>query len=497
MPRIADAWRVLRGRPTGRVDRSAAFARFVRAYTAAVVNRLNSDWKPASQSADQDVFDALEMTRGRARNLVQNNGYARKYVTLARMNVCGPTGFKFQADVREDDGTADAAANKILENGWEDWSLPENCTVTGMMSLRQVEDLLVRHLVTDGEFFAAVFYGRQYKHGMALQILEPDLLNERLNTKAENGNQIVMGIEFNGNRRPVAYYFKQSRPYPAVYPAASTLRDHIRIPAEQVFHVYDADRALQSRGISWFAPSMERLRVLSAYEDATLTKARAAALTGGYFKENGGEYTGQEQDENGNAIMPLEPGEWIKLPAGVEPVPVDPDFPAAAHESFVKGTLRGIASGLGVSYPSLAADLADVNYSSIRAGIVEERDFWRYVQEMVVERFLRRLYSLWLSSAQLVGTIPLPASKYEKFNRPVFTGRRWQWVDPQKDVEAELAAINAKIRTRTQIAAERGENVEETFREIAEENKLAEKYGLNLEGNTNNGQGNQGGPPAV
>lgn len=466
---------------------------FFRAYQGAAVNRLTNDWKPASVSADQDVFAAMRMLRGRARELCQNNDYARKYLLLARMNVCGPNGFKFQADVRTSSGDADIVANSKIQAAWENWGRAEHCTVTGRMSFRMVQDLAVRHLVRDGEFLARIIRAPEYKYGFALQILEPDTLNENLNVTLENGNEVIMGIEFDPMKRPIAYYFMEASTIPAVFSSARTVRDHVRVPAEEIYHVFDAERALQSRGVSWFAASMYRLKMLTAYEDAALTKARVAAVTGGYFtSESGNEYEGPEQDEAGNQIMPLEPGEWVQLPAGIKPAPVDPNFPSTAHEPFTKGVLRGIASGLGVAYSSLANDLADVNYSSIRAGIVEERDVWRYVQGLVVERFLVPLYGDWLEAALLTENLELPFSNYENYLRPVFTGRRWAWVDPLSDAEAEIKQVAAGFKTRTEIIAERGENIEEIYRELAEEKQLAQKYGLNLEGLLNaNGSKNQ------
>jgi lambda family phage portal protein len=460
----------------------------LRAYAGAVTSRLTTDWKPASVSADYDVYAALRTLRGRARDLCQNNDYAKKYLLLARMNICGPNGFKFQADVREDGGTSDLQANKKIEEAWADWSKMTNCTVTGLHSLRQVQDLAVRHLVRDGEFVARCIRGKQYKYGFALQILEPDLLNETVNTTLDNGNVIVMGVEFDAVRRPVAYYFAKPVSSAIAY-QLTFIREHERVPAADVFHVYDADRCMQSRGVSWYAASMYRLRMLTGYEDATLSKARAAATTGGFFtSETGAEYTGPEQDPDGNQIMPLEPGEWVTLPAGVKATSIDPNFPSTSHEPFIKGTLRGIASGLGVAYSSLANDLADVNYSSIRAGIVEERDVWRYNQGIIVERFLAPLYERWLESALLSGNLNLPFSKFDKFNRPVFTGRRWAWVDPLNDVQAEVAQVDAGFKTRTEIIAERGENIEDVYRELSEEKKLAAKYGLkNLNGVEENG----------
>ena len=78
-----------------------------RGYQAGNVTRLTNDWLGTTATADQDIYKALATVRGRARDLVQNNDYGRKYVRLCRVNIIGAYGFKFQAGVKEDDGTSD------------------------------------------------------------------------------------------------------------------------------------------------------------------------------------------------------------------------------------------------------------------------------------------------------------------------------------------------------------------------------------------------------
>ena len=53
--------------------------------------------------------------------------------------------------------------------------------------------------------------------------------------------------------------------------------------------------------------------------------------------------------------------------------------------------------------------------------------------------------------ALLTGQIPnLPFSKFDKFNSPIFRGRRWKWVDPLKDITATIMAINNGLSSWTE-----------------------------------------------
>jgi capsid protein len=55
---------------------------------------------------------------------------------------------------------------------------------------------------------------------------------------------------------------------------------------------------------------------------------------------------------------------------------------------------------------------------------------------------------------------------------------RWDWVDPQKDIKAEILALNAKLKSRTQSISERGYDAAQVDAEIASDKKRAESLGL-------------------
>jgi capsid protein len=82
--------------------------------------------------------------------------------------------------------------------------------------------------------------------------------------------------------------------------------------------------------------------------------------------------------------------------------------------------------------------------------------------------------------ALLRSAIPLPAEKIDKFNMPMFSGRRWPWVDPEKDVNARIKEIQAGASTLGEWLAEKGEDLDEKLQELAREKQKAEGLGLDL-----------------
>jgi len=171
--------------------------------------------------------------------------------------------------------------------------------------------------------------------------------------------------------------------------------------------------------------------------------------------------------------MDAEPGAISVLPPGYKFESWNPDYPHQNYESFVKATLRTVASGLGIAYHTLANDLAEVNYSSSRAGTIEERDNWIVQQNWFADSFLRVIYDDWLTEALKRGAITmpmgsaLPAAKQAKWAVHQWQGRRWQWVDPMKDIEAARLAIKTGIASPQMIAAQNGVDIEDVLQSIA------------------------------
>jgi len=453
-------------------------------YNGAKVDRLTADWinvLSASQSKDKEIKNELSILRARARDLCNNNDYAKKYIRLVQANVIGPTGVKLQVKSKEYDEKKkkwieDKLANAKIERAWADWCRAENCTVNGKLTFRQVCELIITHAARDGEMFTKYVKGKSVnKYGFALQLIEPDHVDERKNIYNEN-EITVMGVKLDKQRRPLGYYIKKDSPN-----RSNGSYETEFVPADKMLHLYDPERADQTRGVTWMAQSIIRLKMLDGYEEASLVNARASAAQAGFFEtdpETNLEYEGDEVDANGDMYMHLEAGVWQQLPPGVKAHSVNPEYPHPQHEMFVSRTLMGIASGLNVSYSSLSGDYSKANYSSERAAKLDERDQWKRIQGWFIDSFLNPVFSQWLSTALLSDQLTLPNDKYDKFNAPVWFARRWDWVDPQKDIEAKGKELELLLTTRTKIAAEKGEDFEELLEERKEEQEKIKELEL-------------------
>jgi lambda family phage portal protein len=150
--------------------------------------------------------------------------------------------------------------------------------------------------------------------------------------------------------------------------------------------------------------------------------------------------------------------------------------------------LRGIAGAIGVAYHSFANDLEGVNFSSSRSGILEERDMWVLLQTWLVEGLHETYFPEWLSQAMSMGTVKLPsglaipARNVQKFaDAATWQGRRWQWVDPKKDMETNQGSVDYRFRSISSVIRESGGDPDDVFAEIAAERKKMDALGITPE----------------
>jgi lambda family phage portal protein len=454
-----------------------------RAFEAANTGRLFNDWMTATKSADADIRYTLKAMRARSRDLAQNNDYARRYLDLVATNVVGPRGITLQVRAREPNGALDQLANQILERAFYQWGRPGVCTVDGRLSWVDAQKVFIESVVRDGECFVLFVEDEANPFHFRLQFIDADLVDQDKNEVLPDGTQIRMGVEVDATGRPVAYYVKARHPDDYQF-SGQYVRD-IRIPADRMIHAFRQDRVGQTRGTPWTATAMTRLKMLGGYEEAELVAARIGASKMGFFiSESGDEFQADGPNADGTLNMNAQPGEFMQLPAGVNFKEYNPQHPSTAFREFEKAMLRGIASGLGVSYTSLANDLESVSYSSIRQGLLEERDQWRTVQHWMIEHFCQPVYLRWLRNALDFGAVSLPGNKYFKFSETQWVPRGWQWVDPRNEAEAQIVAINNGLMTRTQALAERGLDIEDVLRERASEDELITSVGVTLPGGT-------------
>lgn len=448
-----------------------------RSYAGAGSGLLTSSWITSSTSADQEIRNSLTKLRNRSRDLHRNNDYVKRFNRLVVQNVIGPQGISLQVKSVSANGKLDTAANALIESSFKAWGKKGVCDVTGRYSWRDLQRLVVSTCERDGEVLVRKVNGwKKNRFRFALQVLECDRLDETLNVDQLGRPHIRMGVELDEWGAPVAYHlFKQHPGDGHHYFMPGTTHD--RIPADELLHLYLPDeRPHQTRGVPWLHSAILRLQMLDGYEEAEVVAARTAAAKMGFFEQTDDtEYKGDAIGSDGNPITDAQAGHFEVLAKGLQFKGWDPTHPSANFGPFVKAILRGIASGLGVSYNSLANDLEGVNYSSLRAGALEERDSWMTIQDWLTDALCEPVYQAWLDMALLSGAVNLPVDRYDKYNAAHWQPRRWAWVDPLKDLTAKKLAIDNHLTSHSRVVSEAGGDFEDLVTTIEKDQQMLKK----------------------
>ena len=450
-----------------------------RAYAAASTGRLFADFPGSERSADSELYPAISRMRARTRDLARNNEYARRYLDLLKTNVIGERGFTLQSKAIDSVGRLDSSGNAALEAAWRTWGRLGNPTVDGRLSWIDAQRLAVEGLARDGEVFIALHRGAGFHDSFALEFIEPDQVDEEKTERLEDGRQIRMGVEMDKFHRPIAYHVLANHPGDYDFATQVYSPKHRRIPADQMIHVFVPLRAGQTRGEPWMASALSSIKQLGALREAAIVNARIGASKMGFFTSQSSDQFVPDDEMDNIPIMEAEPGTFHQLPTGVSFSSFDPQYPSNEFDDFHKACLKAIASALGVSYTSLSNDLEATSYSSIRQGALEERDHYRSLQSFMLEHFIRPVFDRWLESAMEMDSFGIPLRQYERFRDAAeFRGRAWNWVDPQKEMNAALMGLKAGVLSLQDVASNYGKDVEELLSQIARDKSLMEQFGI-------------------
>ena len=442
-----------------------------------------SGWVATASGVNTTVVAHAATLRNRARDQVRKNPWAAQMVASFVANAIG-TGIKPKSK------HPDEAVRERLHAAWLDWT--DESDPEGVGDFYEQQVLAVRAIFESGEVFIRK-HRRRLGDGpdvpFQIQVLEADHVPLAENRMATFGNQIMAGIEFDERGRRVAYHMYREHPgeFLAQRPRSGEL---VRVPASEVLHLFVRQRPGQVRGAPRLASVLARLHSLDQYEDAELVRKKVSALFAGFITpgaDEAGVPLAKADDapkSDGYKVASLEPGLMQVLPAGSDITFSQPTEVGGSYGPFMSWNLRAAAAGAGVTYEQATGDLTSVNFSSIRAGLIEfRRGVEQFQHNTPVFQLNRPIWREWLEQAALAGVID--ASDYMANKRDYrsveWIPQGWPWVDPEKDQKANVRAVRAGFTSRTAIIAAQGGDAEVVDREIADDKERAERLGLVLD----------------
>ena len=454
-----------------------------RGYQAGRVSRANADWTTERSTANYDLRRDLANVRARSRDAAHNHGHFRKFLGLTVANVIGNKGVLLQPNARDSQGSLNTDLNKRVLDAWKLWGHRETCTISGKLDWLGVQRLVVTQLARDGEFLVQKVEADN-PFGFSLRVWDVNWLDETYEVMSvPGGNRIIMSIEVDDNDKPVAYWLTPPNEY-----GYSHRRDRqrTRIPADQMIHGFIVtEDETQVRGIPWGHAALIEENDLKSYKTGVSDVARMATHTLYNIEQeivDGEVYTGDEDDE-GNATLPIIDTRRMSvnfLPPGHKMSMLKPEQPTQNHSAYVKTCLMDVATALGLPYFMLAGDMEAVNFSSSRVGLDDAREGWKGIQDFVSVHLCREVFHAWARSAMFTGGLKVKGREFAEIQNPAWRARGWKYIDPTKDVNADISKLENNLTTWTDVLNEQGIDLIELLEKRKAEIELARSYGIDL-----------------
>lgn len=452
----------------------AFYAESLRAYEAGEITRFNDGWVPVNEDTENADKTQRDLIKARARYLENNSDIACAAIGGIIRNVVG-TGIKPQAR------TGDERINKQIETLWKKWTRPENCDITGQQTFEELQAMLLRRQIVDGEIFVKKVMQRGKKFPLQLQVLKSDLLSSYLFNAPKTGNVIRSGIELNDHLKPLAYWINKKSPDGFIE------YDPDRVPAEQIIHLWMRYQPDQIRGMSALTPIIKRLKDTQDYLDAETVAAKIAACFSVFITTQTGapgvgRAIGATKDPERKKLQSIRPGMIKYLAPGESVETANPSRGMANAKDYVSIQERLAGAGLGLSYELMSRDFNKSSFSSARQGLLEDRKTFEPIQRFIAEHLCAPIYQEWLDSCILAGLIDIPDywENRDEWQTVEWVAPGWSWIDPQREVAADISAIQNGGKTMAQWCAERGYDWREQLEQMALEKKTAEALGLKL-----------------
>lgn len=444
-----------------RIARAIAPTHLRRFDAASFANRWAG--APSFGHVGSEVLAATAPVRSRARYFAANNPYACSGVAAFTAALIG-------AGIVPASGHRDSATRKLIGGTFMQWAA--NADADGLTDFWGLQAAATAAMAVDGEAFLLI---SNTSAGPHLRLIPAEMVDAAHTVELGGGCRIVASVEFDATGQRVAYHVSPTRPTDTY----SNYSPPIRVPAEDMIHLFRPIGAGQVRGMSWLAPVLLRLSELDQLEDALLVGSKVAAMHAGFLTDlNGVSPNPYEGNQSGSVLESgLEPGTLKWLPAGVD-VKFSTPQQASQTVEFAQLQLRAVAAGLGVPEHLLTGDLRGANYSSLRAGLVafrqrvEQIQFHTIIPQLVRPVWERVITFAVLSNAVAIGG-PISDALAAEFYPPA-----QPWVDPLKDAEAESALVAAGFKSRRQVVAAQGYNVEDLDVEIAADRGRESALGL-------------------
>jgi len=448
-----------------------AAARFS-AHEAADHGRLRGDrWLASKLSSNDAISTELETMIDRALDLYRNDCFAASAINGRVDNVIG-AGIRPQSRIQSKRGVITPGQaetlNAELERLWSIWARHQKF-YDKQRQLERCNGIFGEswlHMADDDD--------RTKPVTLAIQVIHPQRIPLRSLRPGSNTQNRRLGLRLDVNGNPVAAFVTKQLPGDShSYNLTET-----EVSLDDLLHCYEQTIPGQLRGIPWLSPAMGKLKDLKDFVHANLVAEQVAACHSAFVTGVTDPVLLAESARTASGSLPrsdledLAPGTINYLSEGEGITFSDPARPGSTLGPYVEWALHGVAASLRYPYELLAKQFTN-NFSGGRLALIDGRVTFRIWQTCPIESQYRPLWSRFVDQCVYQGAVSVDLITYEQhrdhFLQHQWIPPGWPWVDPEKEVRADVQAIEAGLTTQTESLASRGRDFTETLQQIERE----------------------------
>lgn len=438
-----------------------------RKYEAASQNRHTAGWNATGASVNDEVGSGFERVRNRSREMRRNNEWVNSAIRKKTTALIGS-------------GIIVQPQNKAERKLWELWANTTACDPEGRRNLAGIMRQATSTMLEVGEVLIRKRLRRPddgLPVPLQLQVLEADHIDTS-KVYVTAAKFCLLGVEFNNLGQRTGYWLFRNHPGESI--GMRSQQQSVFVPADQIIHMFDAERPGQVRGMSPLAVGLLRARKTGDYEFAIALRKQVEACFAAFVS------TDDPQTTIGG--VPLDPADTgkprrEKLAAGLitylksgETVNFSSPQASTGEDAFLTYQLRALAAGWGVPYEALTGDLSKANFSSNRMGWV---DYCLHTEELqwlvLVPQMVQPIRQWFREAAQIAGKSI--GDKPDAITMP-----RKPYLKPTEDVQAARDALSGGMTTFGEVLREQGwASVDEFIEEASRERALFKAAGLSFD----------------
>ncbi len=446
--------RALLGRPT---------ARMAEGYDAASTGRRLAGFDASTSHVNTLLASDGDSLRARCRKVVREDAWAEGAITDWVTEAVGE-------GIVPHPQHSDPTKRALLKDLWSQFA--DEADPTGASSVYGLQALAFRSALEGGDSFTRLRWRRPADNlvvPLQLQVLESEHVPFAKNET--HPNKITAGVQFDKLGHRVIYHMLRNHPGDST----SSVNDSatVPVPAKSVMHEYIVQRPGQARGEPMLIRALLKLWFLAQYDDAELERKRLAAFMAGFIEppvDGDGnmlpttDTAGTESAGDNETFGKLEPGTFPVTPVGGKITIASAADVGNSYEPFWYSQLVKLGRAANLPYFMISGDLGKVNYSSGRLGLIKFRRHCRAIRANTsIHQWSNPTWRAFIDACVLGGHISaadLRANRRE-YMRVNWHAPKWEWIDPLKDVQADIAEVEAGLSSRTEKVAERGRDIDE------------------------------------